>query len=237
MWSFFLLIIFMSMKDLIRKTLKEIVFKADKEKFKWRDVGIKNVDGKKIHTSTFRTPTYKYIVNAEEYPNHFYLISFYPSLNKDFFVNQFRRQEKGMTFYDKYSFRTDEKVITPEDQIRLSKLNSKDRKEEIKKLPSMAYKVFALITEYMDQILKKDPFASFGYFGAADSKGSKNPDDDLVDTKRFRLYKLMLEDRFKNTHTPYHTEKFSGSLFINNQMESRYPEIIEYANEILRSHL
>jgi len=225
------------MKDLIRKVLKEIVFKADKEKFKWRDVDVKSVDGKKMHTSTFRTPTYKYIVNAEEYPNHFYLISFYPVLNSDFFVKQLIKQEKGDPFYDKYTFRTNEKVISPEDQIRLSKMNRKEREEAINKLPSMIYKVFALIIEYMDEILKKDPLASFGYFGAPDVKGSKNPDDDLIDTKRFRVYRLMLDNHFKNTHTPFHKEGFSGSLYINNEMVNKFPDIVEYGEDILAKHL
>ena len=225
------------MKHLIRKLLKEIVFKADKEKFKWRDVGNKTVDGKKIHTSTFRTPTYKYIVNAEEYPNHFYLISFYPSLNTDYFVKQFKKQEKGDRFYDKYSFRTDEKVISPEDQVRLFKMGRKERQEELNKLPSMVYKVFALITEYMDEILKKDPLASFGYFGASDSKGSQNPDDDLINSKRFRVYRLMLDNHFKNSHTPHHKKSFSGSLYINNLSEKTIPDILEYGELILSDHL
>ena len=237
MWSFYLLLIFIIMKYLIKKILKEIVFNPDKEKFKWRDIGTMDVNGKKIHTSTFRTPTYKYIVNAEEYPNHFYLISFYPSLNKDFFVKQFIKQEKGNRFYDKYSYRTNEKVISPEDQVRLSKMGSKERKEELNKLPSMAYKVFALITEYMDEILRKDPLASFGYFGAADSKGSGNPDEDMMDTKRFRLYRLMLDNRFKNSHTAYHKESFSGSLYINNLAEKTTPGILRYGEDLLASHL
>jgi hypothetical protein len=116
-------------------------------------------------------------------------------------------------------------------------MGGKERREELNKLPSMAYKVFALIMEYMDEILKKDPLASFGYFGAADSKGSENPDDDIIDTKRFRVYRLMLDDRFKNTHTPYHKESFSGSLYINNEAENNFPNIIEFANKILQSHL
>ena len=227
----------MIMKYLIKKILNEIVFNPDREKFKWRDIGTLNVNGKKIHTSTFRTPTYKYVVNAEEYPNHFYLISFYPTLNTDFFVKQFLKQEKGRTYYDKYSYRTNEKVISPEDQVRLSKMGNKERKEELNKLPSMAYKVFALIMEYMDEILKKDPLASFGYFGAADSKGFENPDDDIIDTKRFRVYRLMLDDRFKNTHTPHHKESFSGSLYINNEAENNFPGIVEFANKVLQSHL
>lgn len=237
MWSFFLYLIFMIMKYLIKKILNEIVFNPDREKFKWRDISTLNVDGKKIHTSTFRTPTYKYIVNAEEYPNHFYLISFHPSLNTDFFAKQFLKQERGRTYYDKYSYRTNEKVISPEDQVRLSKMGSKERREELNKLPSMAYKVFALIMEYMDEILKKDPLASFGYFGAADSKGSENPAEELLDTKRFRVYRLMLDNHFKDTHMAYHKELFSGSLYINKESEKDFPNIIEFGNKILQSHL
>jgi hypothetical protein len=82
-----------------------------------------------------------------------------------------------------------------------------------------------------------DPLASFGYFGAADSKGFENPDDDIIDTKRFRVYRLMLDDRFKNTHTPHHKESFSGSLYINNEAENNFPGIVEFANKVLQSHL
>ena len=226
------------MKHIIKKLIKEIEFNPDREKFKWRYVKTTKGSGKKTHISTFRTPTYKYIVNAEEYDNHFYFISFYPSLNQSFETKQFRSMMKDRPYFDKYSYRTNEKVISREDQERLSKMSEKEKEEELKKLPSMAFKIFALILSYMDEILAKDPLASFGYFGASNIKGiTQNPDDDLINTQRFRVYKLMLDDHFKNTHIPYHKKSLSGSLYINKVSEKEFPGIVEYGNRILQSHL
>lgn len=226
------------MKHIIRKILKEIQFNPERDRFKWRYVKTTTEPDKKIHISTFRTPTYKYIVNAEEYDNHFYFISFYPSLNKSFEIKQFKSMMKDRPYSDKYSYRTNEKVISKEDQERLSKMSEKEKEEELKKLPSMAFKIFALILSYMDEILTKDPLASFGYFGAPNIKGSGiNPDDDLMNTQRFRVYKLMLDDHFKNTHTPYHKKSLSGSLYINKDAEKEFPGIVEYGNRVLQSHL
>ena len=226
------------MKDLIRKVLKEIKFKPEREKFKWRYSQTIKEPKKKVHISTFRTPTYKYIVNAEEYDNHFYLISFYPVLDKSFYVKQYIRSEKGSPFYDKYSFRSGEKVISPSDQERLSKMSEKEKQEELKKLPSMVFKIFSLIVSYMDELLEKDPLASFGYFGASDIKGVTNsPDEEMINTQRFRVYRLMLDDHFKNTHTPSHRDDFSGSVYVNNNVEKEFPSIANYGVEILRNHI
>lgn len=226
------------MKNLIRRVLREITFKPEREKFKWRYVKTITGPDKKVHITTFRTPTYKYIVNAEEYDNHFYLISFYPSLGSDFDVKQYKKMMSKEPFYDKYTYRTKEKIISKSDQERLSKLSKKEKEEELKKLPSMAFKILGLIISYMDEILEKDPLASFGYFGAPDVKGAgKIEDEDFEDTQRFRVYRLMLDNHLKNTHNAYHKESFSGSIYINKEAQKEFPGIGEYALKVLQSHL
>lgn len=227
------------MKHIIRRLINEIIFsEPDKEKFRWKYVQTKTFPDKKTHISTFRTPTYKYVVEAEEYENHFYFISFYPNLSQSFNTKQFRLSRSNQPYLDKYSFRTNEKVITKDDQIKLSKMSTKEKEEYLKTLPSMSLKIFSLILSYMDEILNKDPLASFGYFGAANIKGVKsNPDDDFKNTQRFRVYRLMLDKHFKDTHNPYHEENFSASLYINKKAEEEFPGIIQYGNEIIQNHL
>ena len=226
------------MKKLIRRVINEIIFKADREKFNWRYVHTITKPHKKVHVTTFRTPTYKYIVNAEEYDNHFYLISFYPVLGSDFDTKQYRRATSNQTYHDKYSYETNEKVITKADQERLSKLSKKEKEKELKKLPPMAFKILALIISYMNEILEKDPLASFGYYGAPDIKGGSNVDDeDIEDTQRFRVYRLMLDNEFKNTHVAHHRESYSGSIYVNKEAQKKFPGIVEYGLRVLQGHL
>jgi len=227
------------MRHIIKKLLNEITFgKPDREKFGWRYVQTKKSPDKKTHISTFRTPTYKYIVEAEEYKNHFYFISFYPSLDQSYESKQYRLMMSNQKYSDKYTFRTNEKVITKDDQIKMLKMSKKEKDEYLKTLPSMFNKILSLILYYMDEILEKDPLASFGYFGAPNIKGvNKNPDEDFKNSQRFIVWRSILNQRYKDTHNPYHEEKFSASLYINKEVEKEFPGILKYGEDIIASHL
>jgi 23S rRNA G2069 N7-methylase RlmK/C1962 C5-methylase RlmI len=88
------------MKDLIRHILHQYINES-KEDMGWRDVQTKTSDRLKTHTSVFFTKKFKYIVEVEEYDNHFYLVSFYPKLNKDWYDKQLTRKMYGQDYKDK----------------------------------------------------------------------------------------------------------------------------------------
>lgn len=196
------------MKKLIKQILEQYIEEDIKDDLKWRDVQTKKGDGKKIHTSVFFTEKFKYIVEVEEYNNHFYLVSFYPKLNKDWYDKQLTRKMYGQNYLDKYSYRTNE---------------------------NSPYKVLGVLTEHIKDIIDKDPYASFGYFGAPDRKTDN--DEDIFDTQRFRVYNQLLSKRLSNTHTLKTQPEYSGAVFINKEVESHFPDIVNYATDILQSHL
>jgi len=198
------------MRDLIKKILKEIIFTdPDMEKFKWRFVQKVKHPDKTTLIHTFVTPKYKYLVHSEQYENHFYLISFFPKLNKDFYVKNYIKKVKGDPHYDEYTYQTKE---------------------------NMMIKILSLMAKHMDDIFKNDPDASFGWYGAADVK-TKDPDQDMIKTRRYDIYNKLFSDHFKNTHVLKAISEFSGALLLNKEVLKDYPEIEMYGADILKSHL
>jgi hypothetical protein len=195
------------MKNLIRNILHQYIIES-KEDMGWRDVQTKTGKGSKIHTSVFFTKKFKYIVEVEEYDYHFYLVSFYPKLSSEWYYKQFKKKMYGQKYLDKYSYRTNENV---------------------------PMKILGVLIEHMSDILKKDPLASFGYFGAPDIKS--DDDKDIFNTQRFRIYnEIMLRD-FGDTHEVIGKIEYSGALIINKKVIEEFPEIIDYGIDVLQSHL
>lgn len=195
------------MRDMIKKILREFI-EESKEEFKWRDVQTNKESTHKTHISVFFTDKFKYIVEVEEYDNNFYLISFFPKLNTTWHDKQAIRKYQGQDYIDKYSYRTNEDV---------------------------ANKIFATLIEHMEDILKDDPYASFGYFGAPDIK--TDSDEDIKNTQRFRVYNYRMNKKFGDTHNIIGDETFSGGLVINKKTQEVFPDIVNYGNYILTTHL
>jgi hypothetical protein len=205
------------MRDLIRKILNEVKFSQEhadqlKEKFGWRFVQTTNPSEtknyKKLHIYTFRSPKYKYIVHIEEYEYDFYLISFFPKMNKDFYVKQAKLAGHGQEHSDEYSYFTKENI---------------------------PLQILSLMISEMKKILKDKPYSSFGYFGAPDSKTGK--DDDMFNTKRMRVYNKIVLDELSNTHLIFSDPTYSGSVILNKDVLEEYPAYKSYCLDILVSHL
>jgi len=205
------------MREKIKELLNEIKFsqeRADelKQKFGWRFVQSANPkSGKsyqKLHIYTFRTPKYKYIVHIEEYEYDYYLISFFPKLNKDFYVKQSMLGAMGRKHYDEYSYLTKENI---------------------------PLQIITLLISEMKEILKEKPYASFGYFGAPNIKTGE--DEDLFNTKRVRIYNNIIYNELSNTHKVVSDPTFSGSLILNKEVLEEYPSYENYCMDILVSHL
>jgi hypothetical protein len=205
------------MEKIIRKILNEIKFSQEraeelKNKFGWRFVQSQNPRGgklyKKRHVYTFKSPKYKYLAYIEEYEYDFYLISFFPKLNKDFYVKQFRLSSVGADHYDEYSYLTKENI---------------------------PLQILTLLMSEMKTIISNKPFSSFGYFGAADFKTGS--EDDLFNTKRVRIYNKIISDELSNTHKIISDPTFSGSLVLNQDVLKEYPLYENYCMDILQTHL
>jgi hypothetical protein len=205
------------MREKIKELLNEIKFsqeRADelKQKFGWRFVQSANPkrDKKyqKLHIYTFRTPKYKYIVHIEEYEYDYYLISFFPKLNKDFYAKQSILGAMGREHYDEYSYLTKENI---------------------------PLQIITLLISEMKEILKEKPYASFGYFGAPNVKTGE--DEDLFNTKRVRIYNNIIYNELSNTHKVVSDPTFSGSLILNKEVLEEYPSYENYCMDILISHL
>jgi hypothetical protein len=205
------------MREKIKELLNEIKFsqeRADelKQKFGWRFVQSSNPkSGKsyqKLHIYTFRTPKYKYIVHIEEYEYDYYLISFFPKLNKDFYAKQSILGAMGREHYDEYSYLTKENI---------------------------PLQIITLLISEMKEILKEKPYASFGYFGAPNVKTGE--DEDLFNTKRVRIYNNIIYNELSNTHKVVSDPTFSGSLILNKEVLEEYPSYENYCMDILVSHL
>lgn len=205
------------MREKIKELLNEIKFsqeRADelKQKFGWRFVQSDNPkrDKKyqKLHIYTFRTPKYKYIVHIEEYEYDYYLISFFPKLNKDFYAKQSILGAMGREHYDEYSYLTKENI---------------------------PLQIITLLISEMKEILKEKPYASFGYFGAPNVKTGE--DEDLFNTKRVRIYNNIIYNELSNTHKVVSDPTFSGSLILNKEVLEEYPLYENYCMDILVSHL
>jgi len=195
------------MKDLIKHILHQYINES-KEDMGWRDVQTKTSDRLKTHTSVFFTKKFKYIVEVEEYDNHFYLVSFYPKLNQDWYDKQLKRKMFGQDYLDRYSYRTNENI---------------------------PMKILGVLVEHISDIIKKDPLASFGYFGAPDIKSDN--DEDIFDTQRYRVYNRIMTKEFGSTHKVIGRPEYSGALIINKDVEKMYPDIVNYGLDILQTHL
>jgi len=205
------------MREKIKELLNEIKFSQEsadelKQKFGWRFVQSSNPkSGKsyqKLHIYTFRTPKYKYIVHIEEYEYDYYLISFFPKLNKDFYAKQSILGAMGREHYDEYSYLTKENI---------------------------PLQIITLLISEMKEILKEKPYASFGYFGAPNVKTGE--DEDLFNTKRVRIYNNIIYNELSNTHKVVSDPTFSGSLILNKEVLEEYPSYENYCMDILVSHL
>lgn len=201
----------------IKNILNEIKFsqeKADelKDKFGWRYVQTDKPKSsnkyKNLRVYTFHTPKYKYIVHIEEYEYDYFLISFFPKLNIDFYVKQQKLADRGHKYYDKYSYKTKENI---------------------------PFKIFSLLVSEIKNILKTHPYASFGYFGAPDYKLGE--ETDLFNTKRVRIYNQLLNDEFNQTHIVKSELEFSGGIVLNKEVLNEYPNLEMYCRDILQSHL
>jgi hypothetical protein len=201
----------------IKRILNEIKFSQEqsdelRDKFGWRYVQTQNPKTnnkyKKLRVYTFHTPKYKYIVHIEEYEYDYFLISFFPKLNTDFYVRQQRLADRGQKFYDKYSYQTKENI---------------------------PFKIFSLLVGEIKNILKDHPYASFGYFGAPDYKLGNQTD--LFNTKRIRIYNQLLNDEFNQTHVVKSELEFSGGMVLNKEVLNEYPDLEMYCRDILQSHL
>lgn len=205
------------LRESIKRILNEIKFsqeRADelKDKFGWRYVqtqGPKSTSNyKNLRIYTFHTPKYKYIVHIEEYEYDFFLISFFPKLNKDFYIKQQKLASKGKKYYDQYSYLTKENI---------------------------PFKIFTLLVNEMKNITKEKPYSSFGYFGAPDYKS--DTETDLFNTKRVRVYNQLLLDEFKDTHVIKSKLEFSGALVLNKDVLEEYPNLVMFGWDILTKHL
>lgn len=207
----------MTLNSKIKQILNEIKFsqeKADelKDKFGWRFVQTEKPKSgnkyKNLRIYTFHTPKYKYIVHIEEYEYDYFLISFFPKLNIDFYVKQQKIADKGGKYYDKYSYLTKEQI---------------------------PLKIFSLLVSEMKNLLKDHPYASFGYFGAPDYKSGE--ETDLFNTKRVRIYNELLGSEFNNTHIIKSELEFSGGILLNREVLEEYPDLELYCRDILQTHL
>jgi hypothetical protein len=205
------------LRDNIKKILNEIKFSPEraeelKTKFGWKfvqtDKPKKTDKFKNKRVYTFKSPKYKYIVHIEEYDYDYFLVSFFPKLNKDFFVKQQKLASGGQKHFDKYSYQTKENI---------------------------PFKIFSLLINEIKDILKEKPYASFGYFGSPDYM--IGDDTDLINTKRFRIYNKSLQDEFSETHTVLGHEMFAGGLVLNKEVLEEYPEFEDYCRDILISHI
>jgi hypothetical protein len=205
------------MREKIKELLNEIKFsqeRADelKQKFGWRFVQSSNPKSdkryQKLHIYTFKTPKYKYIVHIEQYEYDYYLISFFPKLNKDFYVKQSRLGDMGREHYDEYSYLTKENI---------------------------PLQIITLLVSEMKKILKEKPYSSFGYFGDPNIKTGN--DDDLFNTKRVRIYNNIIYNELSETHKVISDPTFSGSLILNKDVLEEFPLYENYCMDILVSHL
>ena len=210
----------------IRKILNEIKFSQDwsdelKDKYRWRYVQTSKPKSDSKYNSvriyTFTTPKkneknvtagFKYIVKIEEYDYDFFLISFSTKLNKDFYVKQQRLSSSGEKYNDEYSYLTKENI---------------------------PFQILSLMVSEMKNILNEKPYSSFGYFGAPDYKTGE--ETDLFNTKRVRVYNKLLNDEFSQTHEVKSLETYSGGLILNIEVLKEYPNLENYCEDILKSHL
>ena len=136
------------------------------------------------------------------------LISFSTKLNKDFYVKQQRLSSSGEKYNDEYSYLTKENI---------------------------PFQILSLMVSEMKNILNEKPYSSFGYFGAPDYKTGE--ETDLFNTKRVRVYNKLLNDEFSQTHEVKSLETYSGGLILNIEVLKEYPNLENYCEDILKSHL
>jgi hypothetical protein len=200
-----------------KHTINEVGINIDRSDYNWRKANKINPNPKKgetfikKHVHNFETNKFKYVVEAEEYENDYFVISFYPKLPDNWYDKQSRLRMDNEDYDSKYSFKTsDEK-----------------------------FKIMGLIVSYMYEILNHNPLASFGYFGAP-NKHTTDVDADMLGTDRSNLYPKILNSYFNGTHYPtFKIEKFSGGVLINKEKTKEIPkeEMLNYGQKILFDHL
>lgn len=203
-------------RKIIKRVLNEVFQLNQEEKRKLKDTfklsfrhkrkGKENDKFNRILKYTFKSEKYKYIVDIEEYDLNFYLISFHPKLNVDFEIRQEKLKNLGRPYHTKYSYQTKEQI---------------------------PFQIFNLLITMMEDFLKNDPDASFGFFGAPNINTS-NENEDFFNTKRLRIYGEMLRRNFSQTHEIGIIPEFSGGFVFNKKMLESYPELVEYGKQILR---
>ena len=214
------------MRDLIKKILlQEISINIDRDDYNWRKSVTTGPKGDEIfkrdQIRTFKIDNQKYVVNTEEYEEDYYLVAFYPKLPDSWHEKQQRLKIKGEPYHDKYS------------------VTSNVEDGGVKSLKGHEFKVFGLLVQHLQEILKENPLASFGYVGAP-NKHTGDSNRDLYDTKRANIYAKMLDDHFSNTHYPTFSNKsVSGGMLVNKEKTKEIPkeELLNYGMHILTSHI
>ena len=206
-------------KKIIKRVLNEVFQLSQEEKEKLKDKfklsfrhqrkGNETDKYNKILKYTFKSEKYKFIVDIEQYELDFYLISFYPKLNLDFEIKQDKLRSLGRPHHTKYSYQTKEQI---------------------------PFQIFNLLITMMEDFLKENPMASFGFFGAP-NVSTGNETEDFFNTKRLRIYDEMIRRNFSQTHEIITTPEFSGGRVLNKKVLEVHPELIEYSKQILRSHV
>lgn len=217
------------LRNRIREILREI-FDLDPEKkqelkkkydlsFRHKRKGTDQDKYNQILKYTFKSKKYKYIVDVEEYDLDLFVISFYPKLNLDFEIKQAKLKDLGRPYHTKYSYQTKEYKVG-------------EKKYDIR----ITIEILNLLTTLMDDLLIENPNASFAFFGAPNVY-TENEEENFFNTKRIRIYNEMLRRNFSKTHNILTIVRFSGGFLVNKEMLESNPEIIEYGQKVLQSHV
>lgn len=184
------------MRDLIKRLLNEIKYTKDpellKKQYGYRPAQtIKGREGEKFQerdVDVFFSDKYKYHVHVDKFDNHLYLVAFFPHLDKSFFTKQHMLSKTGQKYNDQFTYQTKENIF---------------------------YDVIGLMLDKCKSILDKDKLASFSYMGAPDILTDK--DDNLHNTKRFRVYNKLMIDQFSDTHILDIKKEYSISVLLNKE--------------------
>jgi hypothetical protein len=59
----------------------------------------------------------------------------------------------------------------------------------------------------------------------------------MFNTRRVRVYNQLISDEFKETHKVISDPTFSGSVILNREVMSEFPNFEKYCLDILETHL
>ena len=89
-------------------------------------------------------------------------------------------------------------------------------------------KVLSTVFNYLQTILKDDPLASFGFYGAPDLE-DKETNYTTYMSKRYRIYLQMIDMfKFKTTHNIITDPNMSAIMMVNKEKLKETPEITKY---------